>query len=146
MEQKILDFSSLKNAIAALERVMKVFRKNSDVNKADFDIDVYEGLRSGVIQNFEVAYELSWKSMKRWLETNVSPDIADGLTRHEFYRKAAENKLIDDVEAWWDFHDARNSTSHVYDGVMAEDVADTAARFLPQAKELLVRLEKNGAE
>jgi nucleotidyltransferase substrate binding protein (TIGR01987 family) len=142
MEQNTLDFSSLKNAVDALERVLKVYKKNSDIDNKDFDIDVSEGLRSGVIQNFEVAYELSWKSMKRWLETNVSPTIVDGLTRHEFYRRAAENKLIEDIQAWWDFHDARNSTSHVYDGAMADDVAEIAAKFLPEARELLARLQK----
>ncbi len=34
--------------------------------------------RAGVIQNFEVIYELSWKLMARWLNTYVGTGVADG--------------------------------------------------------------------
>jgi nucleotidyltransferase substrate binding protein (TIGR01987 family) len=132
-----LDITALKNAVTALRKSINVYKENHDK-----DIDLSDALRSGVIQNFEVVYELSWKFMKRWLEINVSPDIVLGVTRKEFYRIAAENLLIADVTKWWDFHEARNKTSHIYDCMLAVDVLDTAMEFLPYANDFLGSLEQ----
>jgi uncharacterized protein with HEPN domain len=41
-----------------------------------------------------------------------------------------------------DFHRARNSTSHEYSGMIAENVYEKAREFLPHAKDLLARLEE----
>jgi nucleotidyltransferase substrate binding protein (TIGR01987 family) len=137
-----LDISSLKNAAEALRKSIDVYNKNRND-----DTDLLDTLRSGVIQNFEVAYELSWKFMKRWLEKNIRPDIVTGVTRKEFYRIAAENILISDVEIWWVFHEGRNNTSHIYDGsvagrIVAGDVLDTAMKFLPYLNDFITRLEQ----
>jgi nucleotidyltransferase substrate binding protein (TIGR01987 family) len=132
-----LDISSLKNAVQALQTSIDVYKKNCDA-----DMDLADTLRSGVIQNFEVAYELSWKFMKRWLETNISPDIVMGVTRKEFYRIAVENLLIGEVELWWSFHEGRNKTSHIYDGIVAGDVLDIAIQFLPHANDFVAKLEQ----
>jgi nucleotidyltransferase substrate binding protein (TIGR01987 family) len=137
MSEDKLDITSLKNAVQALRKSIDVYEKNSDA-----DIDLSDTLRSGVIQNFEVAYELSWKFIKRWLEINISADIVTGVTRKEFYRIAYENLLIPDVEAWWNFHEGRNKTSHIYDGIVADDVLDTAMKFLPYANDFITRLEQ----
>jgi nucleotidyltransferase substrate binding protein (TIGR01987 family) len=97
-------------------------------------------VRSGIIQNFEVAYELSWKMMKRWIETNISAASVDGVTRRELFRQAAENRLIDDVDLWMSFHAARNETSHTYDNDTAEEVSDSAEQFVAAAQSLLTSL------
>jgi nucleotidyltransferase substrate binding protein (TIGR01987 family) len=138
MEQDKLDITGLKNAINALQTSIDTWHKYS----ANKDIGLSESLRSGIIQNFEVAYELCWKFMKRWLEINISHDIVSGVSRKEFFRIAGENRLIADVEKWWEFHDARNRTSHVYDSAVADDVLETTLQFMPHAKNFLVCLEK----
>jgi nucleotidyltransferase substrate binding protein (TIGR01987 family) len=137
MSEDKLDITSLKNAVQALRKSIDVYEKNRDA-----DVDLSNTLRSGVIQNFEVAYELSWKFMRRWLEANISSDIVMGVTRKEFYRIAAENLLIPDVEIWWNFHEGRNKTSHTYDSIVADDVLDTAMKFLPYANDFITRLEQ----
>lgn len=102
---------------------------------------VKETLQAGVIQSFEVAYEQAWKMMKRWIETNLGADTADGVSRRELFRMAAEQKLIDDVDVWMSFHQTRNMTSHTYDLETANDAYSDAVSFLPLVKDLLVRLE-----
>jgi hypothetical protein len=78
--------------------------------------------------------------MQRLLQDNV--DLNAGfVTKKEFYRIAAENHLIDDAAVWWEFHEARNQSSHVYDGAIAEDVFETGRRFLPYAEKLLETLK-----
>ncbi|GHV21315.1 nucleotidyltransferase [Planctomycetales bacterium] len=132
-----LDLTNLKNAVAALERAVKVSTQSEG-----FDAGTREVIRAGVIQSFEFTYELCWKFMKRWLEINLSPGIADGITRRELYRYAAENRLIAEVKSWFNFQDDRNKTSHTYDGETAASVYASACEFLPYAQDFLARLEQ----
>ena len=131
-----LELTSLESAVASLERSIHAAR----TYEATLPPAIKETVRSGIIQNFEVAYELSWKMMKRWLETNISAESVDGVTRRELFRQAAENRLIDDVSLWMTFHAARNETSHTYDNETAEEVSDSAENFLAAAQSLLTSL------
>jgi len=125
--KKRIDITHLKNAIVALQSCINDY--NEYAPKGD---SLRESLRSGVIQDFEVAYELSWKFMKRWLSLNIGKSIVEGIPRFELFKLAAENALIADPEMWFDFHDARNNNpSYEY-----------AFKFLPYAKEFLESLEK----
>ncbi len=108
-----LDLTSLRSAIASLEKSIRSYRvlsENSTLTRDDIDT-----VKAGVIQNFEVAYEQCWKFMKRWIEQNVSSDVVDGVTRRELFSISAENRLIDDVSVWMEFHQSRNLTAHTYD-------------------------------
>lgn len=99
-------------------------------------------IRDATIQRFEYTYELAWKFMKRYLESQFSEEEIDALPRKELFRYAQENGLIKNVEAWFGYHEARNATSHAYDEEIAERVYDAAVHFSSDAKQLLVELEK----
>lgn len=73
----------------------------------DKEGNLFETVRAGVIQNYKVCYESTWKSMKRWIE----------------------------------FHKARNTTSHVYEVEVADEVYAIAFEYLQYAKNVLKRLE-----
>lgn len=135
----VLELTSLEKSIAALERSLRVAQE-----QAGGDVDLVETLRAGVVQNFEVAYEQTWKMMKRWLEANVSSVEVDGVTRRQLFRMCHENRLIDDVEGWMVFHKSRNETSHTYNSGTADDVFGVARTFLPAAIAVLSRItERN---
>ncbi|NTU54518.1 MAG: hypothetical protein HGA97_12675 [Chlorobiaceae bacterium] len=73
----ILELESLISELSALEKSILTWDKLSQIpGLTSGDLQT---IKSGVIHNFEVAYEQCWKFMKRWLEINVSPDIADGV-------------------------------------------------------------------
>ena len=103
---------------------------------------MFETLRAGVIQNFEVAYGVAWKMMKRWLEINVSPTLFEGTTKKELFRHAAENHLIADTVPWFDFHRSRNITAHTYNQANAKAATELARKFFSEATDLLNRLEQ----
>lgn len=127
------DLSAIEKAVGSLERALK----RSQKEKKD------EELRDAVIQRFEYTYELCWKMMKRRLEADASsPSAIDTLSFKDLLREAAEKGLIADVEAWFDYRDARNRTSHTYDEKNAEQVYKTAVLFFPAAKNLLEELRK----
>jgi nucleotidyltransferase substrate binding protein (TIGR01987 family) len=131
-----LDLTSLEIATASLERSVLAAAKF----EATLPPELRETVRSGIIQSFEVAYELSWKMMKRWLETNISAESVDGVTRRELFRLAAESRLLEHVDLWMSFHAARNITSHTYDNHTAEEVSERAEQFVAAAQSLLAAL------
>ena len=134
-----LVLGSLQKAVSALAGVLA---KSDDVEFMNHLDDVARtAIRAGVIQHFEFTYELCWKFIKRWLETNISPAAADGVTRRELFRLGAENRLLDDVEQWMRYHEALNLTSHIYQPEISERVYNTAHDFARDAARLLAALE-----
>lgn len=134
-----LQLDSLKKAVSAMQRALAKSEDAAFMRRMD-DV-TRDVIRSGVIQHFEFTYELCWKYMKRWLESNVSVTAADGVTRRELFRQAAEQRLITDVERWMRYHDARNRTSHTYESDTADEVYDVTHGFAHDASELLKALE-----
>jgi nucleotidyltransferase substrate binding protein (TIGR01987 family) len=134
-----LELSSLQKAVSALAAVLA---KSDDTEfMGHLDEVAQNAIKSGVIQHFEFTYELCWKFIKRWLETNISNTAADGVTRRELFRLGAENRLIDDVEQWMRYHEARNLTSCIYQPEIAEKVYNVAHQFAGDAARLLAALE-----
>jgi nucleotidyltransferase substrate binding protein (TIGR01987 family) len=134
-----LELSSLQKAVAALAAVLA---KSDDAEfMSHLDEVARNAIKAGVIQHFEFTYELCWKFIKRWLEMNISPTAADGVTRRELFRLGAENLLIDDVEQWMRYHEARNLITHIYQPEIAERVYNTAHDFARDAALLLAALE-----
>jgi nucleotidyltransferase substrate binding protein (TIGR01987 family) len=131
-----LDLTSLEKSVAAL----RLSCTETSSGLAELSPALRETVKAGVIQQFEVAYEQGWKSMKRWLEENVGAETVDGVSRRELFRRAAESRLIDDVERWMQFHRARNETSHTYSSETAGEVYAIALEFLPAAEALLAAL------
>jgi len=136
-----LDLSALRKAVRALRRAVSVWEGLSEMQRKRA---IGETVRAGVIQSFEFTYELCWKFMRRWLEINIARDAADGVTRRELFRLSAEQKLIDDVDIWMLFHEARNLSSHTYDEEKAEMVLESALELPSFAAKLLEALEGKG--
>jgi len=100
-----------------------------------------EFIRDATIQRFEYTYELSWKMIKRHLVLAGFSDVPP--TVKDLFREAAKIGLISDAEKWFDYHQARNETSHTYDEDTAEEVYQVALKFLSDAQSLLAELRKH---
>jgi len=134
-----LDLSSLRKAVESLEKTVRV--ADDDAFMSRLEEDQKQAVKAGVIQNFEFTYELCWKFMKRWLEMNLGSVYVAGVSRRQLFRLSAEHQLLSDVDRWMEYHDARNETAHTYDESTAEDVFDTAHKFLADSQKLLQALE-----
>ncbi len=136
----MLDLTSLTEAVSSLERTLRFVTERKpifhDLQKEERDI-----YTSAVVQHFEFTFELCWKFMRRWLENNLSPGNTAGLTRKQLFRLAAEERLIEDVEAWFRYHELRNLTSHTYNSSIAAEIFDAASPFSLASRELLTALE-----
>lgn len=136
----MLDYSSLTASIQALQRALSV--TSQPARWAAFDVATQDTLKAGVIQSFEVAYEQSWKMLKRWLGANPVAGDVEGVPMRQLYRIAAKAGLIADVDQWMEFHKARNETSHTYNCQIAQAVFDMAPKFSAEAQQLLAALEQ----
>lgn len=77
--------------------------------------DLSEAERGGLIQFFEMAFELSWKLLKDYL-TSEGYEIT---SPREAIKQAFQNGLIADGEAWLRALEDRNLTTHTYDEATA---------------------------
>ena len=132
-----ISFGQLEKALSALQTADKIWRRFEQGS----DVELIETARSGTIQNFEVAYEQSWKLLKRWLEHYLGVQDSEVTQRRQLFRLAGKHGLIENVDQWWNFHEARNKTSHVYQEQVAKDVALIARSFIEPCGELIARLK-----
>jgi nucleotidyltransferase substrate binding protein (TIGR01987 family) len=132
-----LDLTSLEKALAALDRGLT----RSAAAPED------EELRDACIQRFEFTYELAWKMLKRRLELDLpNPGEVDAMSYRGLIRAGAEQGLLDAVEAWFDYREKRNLTSHTYDANKAAEVAACLPAFAVHARTLLKTLQARGTQ
>ena len=112
------------------------------------DSGLREQLRNSVIQCFEFTYELSWKMLKRYLETTeASPTDMDTGTFADLIRLGNERGLLrSDWRQWKTYRQARTDSSHTYDAAKAEAVFAVAPDFLIEARALLNELTRRSAK
>lgn len=132
-----LDFSPLAKAVARLDQGLARHR----ADPAD------DQLRDGLIQRFEFTYDLAHKMLRRALEAaSANPEEIDRTSFPTLIRTGFEQGLLaSDWARWRLWREMRNITSHTYDEAKALQVAAAIPDFLPEAKELLRRLEATGS-
>ena len=83
-----------------------------------------EQVRDGLIQRFEFTYELSQRTLRRYLtETAASPDEIERLPFADLIRAAkAQGPIRGDWPDWRRFCEMRTRTSHTYDETTAAAV------------------------
>jgi nucleotidyltransferase substrate binding protein (TIGR01987 family) len=101
--------------------------------------------RAGIIQFFEMAFELAWKLMKDYLESQgfiiKSP--------REAIKLAFQTDLVEDGQVWLDALEDRNLTVHTYDEETALEVINKIKEaYYPALQQLYKTLsdEKNKEE
>lgn len=101
-----------------------------------------EYIRDSVIQRFEYTYELSWKMLKRLMIESEGKESIEPLNRKDLFRLAGKKSIIHSVEAWFEYHKARNLTSHVYKESVAEETYNVAKRFAVDSRKLFNEINK----
>jgi len=108
--------------------VFELFRRNLGTDQE----------KAGAVQAFEFCYEISWKIMKRILEHR---GLEVGSPKDTF-RKAHEEKLIDDPEVWFEFQKKRNLTVHTYNAKNLDIIVESFDLFSSEMSSLIERIEQ----
>ncbi len=91
------------------------------INNAHSELEI-----TGAIKCFEYCFELSWKTMKKFLESMGVIEINSPRT---VFAAAFRNQLIDNINIWNTFITQRNLTSHTYDQELAHEIFETLNIF-----------------
>lgn len=94
----------------------------------------------GTIQRFEFTFELAWKLIHA-IATYQGKEEEARNPRNAF-RYGTYVKLIDDVESWFGFLNARNSTVHLYNKAASRKVYNQIKAFPILAKKLISEVKK----
>lgn len=129
--------SPLRDALISLEAALR--EPTDDVNETRKQM-----FRDSVIQRFEYTYELAWKIIKRTLEHETQESF-DSVGRRDLFRRAYEFGWIRQPDAWFEYQEARNQTSHAYDQKVAQEVYAAVKPFAIDARFLLEKLEQKYA-
>jgi nucleotidyltransferase substrate binding protein (TIGR01987 family) len=129
-----LDTTSLGNAVRRLREGLARYERDP----AD------EQVRDGLIQRFEFTYELSHKTLRRYLkESAASPDEIERLAFADLIRAGnAQGLLQGEWPAWRRFREMRARSSHTYDARVASQVVAVIPEFLEEAQHLYAELQR----
>lgn len=95
--------------------------------------------RAGIIQFFEMTFELSWKLMKDFLEVKgfIVQSPRDSI------KQALQSNIIEDGYTWIDALTDRNLTVHTYDEETAIEVTEMILKkYYPIMKKLYIFMNK----
>ena len=88
------------------EKVMKHLKDALNIDNPDII------QKAGIIQFFEMSYELSWNTIKDYLEDQGFTDVKYPRSA---IKKAFEIELIEDGDSWMELILDHNMTAHAYD-------------------------------
>lgn len=91
-------YENFNKAFIQLESVVLTNRPLSDLEK------------EGMIQRFEYTFELAWKTLKDYLD---SQEVTASFPR-EVIKQSFHHELIDNGEVWMDMLEQRNLLAHTY--------------------------------
>ncbi len=128
LEKLNLAYNSLKEMIE--------FGNTANISLEKFD----EALRDSIIKKFEYTFDLSWKTIKAYLEEEGYEEIT---SPKKVLKQAFESNIINDEEGWSNMLEARNSTAHTYDeekAIYYEDVIKN--KYIKKLEELIKKLNE----
>jgi nucleotidyltransferase substrate binding protein (TIGR01987 family) len=119
-------FQNFSNALGHLEAALGI--QNPDYAQ-----------KAGIVQFFEMSYELAWKTLKDYLEYQGFLEID---SPRSVIKKAFEQGLIENGQQWMNMLQDRNLTTHIYDEAkIVEIIALVRENYLLLFKDLWKSLQ-----
>jgi len=120
-------FNNLKKAFGQLEKGKNI------IEPSDIEIQ-------GIIQSFEFTFELSWKTMKDFLESQG----VDCNYPREVLKMAFHHNIVTAGETWLEMLSKRNLLAHTYDEKIAQSAYDLITKeYFEVIKSLVIFFENN---
>ena len=122
-------YMNLKKAYSRLKEVSDLYDGKKDI------------IRDSLIQRFEFTYELTHITLKEFMK-HLGATLENSFPR-TIFKKAYVNNLISDDKVWINLLEDRNSTLHIYNENMSNEIADRIVnKYVDAIGELVENLEK----
>ncbi|MBY7024704.1 MULTISPECIES: HI0074 family nucleotidyltransferase substrate-binding subunit [Clostridium] len=112
-------YMNLKKAYGKLVEVSKLYDGKDEI------------VRDSLIQRFEFIYELTHKTLKDVMKY-LGVTLENSFPR-TIYKKAYVNNLISDDKVWINLLEDRNSTSHIYNESLSDEIANRIVTYYVKA-------------
>ncbi len=126
------EYDKLKRSLQRLEQQYKNYLSmNEREYLSDLDKDA---ISESVVRRFKPCYDTIWKHLKKYLEEEIS--IETPSSPKPIFRLAYENRIIDEVENWFEYVQARVDTAHDYSEEKFMATLEKTGDFIQDAIEL----------
>ncbi|HKI88263.1 MAG TPA: nucleotidyltransferase substrate binding protein [Draconibacterium sp.] len=89
--------------------------------------------KEGLVQRFEYTFELAWKTLKDFLES----ENVDAKFPREVIKYGFQYEILQEGEIWMEMLEKRNLMAHTYnEGVFNHAVNQIVVHFYPEIKQL----------
>ena len=119
-------FQNFEKALSQLDSAIERLNVLSDLEK------------EGLVQRFEYSFELAWKTLKDYLESqNVEAKFPRDVIKSGF-----QYELISDGKIWLEMLEIRNIIARTYDEkILKNSVSEIAFHYYPELKKLYTFLK-----
>ena len=126
--------TAFESLLPDLEKIIKKLEEVLNNPKNDV-------VRDSAIKRFEICFDLTWKTLKAYLEEKHNVQCFSPKT---CFREAYNKEVLKDYDSFWlDLADLRNETAHTYKEPVAEKVYALLPKALEHFKLLLDKLKQN---
>ena len=124
-------FANFKKAFLQLKAAMDRFEELDDLS------------REGLIQRFEYTFELAWKTLKDY---NESQGFITGTPR-ETLKQAFQANILDNGEIWMEMLDKRNLMAHTYEeNTFRQVLEDIRLKYFEQIESMYKYFSEKNSE
>lgn len=134
MNKTELDLSILKRCIDTLKNCTNDYKNAKDETTKEYISDA-------CVKRFEYTVETSWKMMKKFLKLEYGKTDKE-LTMNNIFRLMEGYGFIKSWEAWRNYYDKRNDTSHEYNKEKAQEIFQWVDQLAEDSTYLFEKLEK----
>lgn len=129
-----IDYSQLQKSIANLKAHYQKYKEKEGSFEAQ-EKSIYE---TAIVKSFEIAFEMAWKHLKKYLESEGLIDISNAPK--QIFRMGHKANIIEHVDNWLRYCESRNQTSHDYNLEKTEPLFGLLDDFINDAEELYHRI------
>ena len=125
-----------------LQQLIAQFQKVANRLDEILRVEVNDIVRDSAVKRFELAFDLSWKTVKAYLED-------EGITCYSpknCFREAFRQGLLQHDDFWIHMVDMRNETTHTYNELVAEKIFKELPEALKHFQHLLENLRIKGSQ
>ena len=101
---------------------------------------VHDGMGESVIQRFEICYDTTWKTLKRYLAERLAIVELPNSPKPIFLLADEYDLLGDSGQRWQQYAQMRIDTTHIYDAKRAAAALALISDFLADAIDLYERM------